>query len=72
MAIRKTTNVSTKLNSSLMISDNGKNTTGTFSALMIPAELIILPIDWLVTLEKKNQKISPEVAYSTKFWMLDA
>ncbi len=62
MAIRKTTRVSIRLNSSLITSDNGKKITGTFSDLMMPAELMILAIDWLVTFEKKNQKIRPDVA----------
>jgi hypothetical protein len=35
------------------------------SALISPDELIMLAIDWLVTFAKKNQKISPEVAYKT-------
>jgi hypothetical protein len=51
--------VSEKLNNSLNISERGKKTTGTFSDLINPEDPIMLPIAWLVTLEKKNQKISP-------------
>jgi hypothetical protein len=52
MAIKKTTSVRQRLNNSLMVSDNGKNMTGTLIDLMMPVELMILAIDWLVTLEK--------------------
>jgi hypothetical protein len=62
--ITKTTSVSKRLNNSLIISDKGKNIEGILSDLIIPADPTILAIDWLVTLEKKNQKISPDVAYN--------
>ena len=45
-----------------MSSDSGKNMTGIFNDLISPADPTIVPIAWLVTLEKKNQKIRPEVA----------
>ena len=58
---RNTKIVRIKLNNSLNISDNGKNKTGIFNDLINPAELIILPTDWLVTFEKKNQNIRDDM-----------
>ena len=40
----------------------GKDTGGIFSDFMRPAEPTMVPIAWLVTFEKKNQKIRPDVA----------
>ena len=60
--IRKTIRVSTKLNNSPIISDKGNCIAGILSDFINPAEPIMLPIDWFVTLEKKNQKIRPDVA----------
>ena len=56
------TKVRVRLNNSLMVSDSGKKITGTLIDFMIPEELIILPTDWLIMLEKKNQNTRPEVA----------
>lgn len=44
MAIRNTNKVSSKLNNSLMISDNGKNIVGTLIDLMMPTDPIMLPM----------------------------
>jgi len=64
MTITKTTNVSIRLNNSLSISDRGKNNEGIFKDLISPEEPTIFPTLWLVTLEKKNHNIRPEVANS--------
>ena len=58
---KKTKMVSSRLNSSLIVSDSGKKYAGMLSALSSPADPTILPTDWPVTFEKKNQSISPEV-----------
>jgi hypothetical protein len=57
--------VSRKLKSSLSISETGKNIIGIFTDFINPADAIILAIDWLVKLAKKNQMIRPEVQYKT-------
>lgn len=62
MTIKKTTSESRKLKSSLSVSDSGKKKAGMFSDLSKPAEPTTLPMDCPVTLEKKNQNMSPEVA----------
>lgn len=60
-----------KLNNSLMISEIGNRRTGILSDFISPEDPMILPMDWLVMLEKKNQKISPELqkmTYSFSAW----
>ena len=45
MIMKNITNVRVRLNNSLMVSDNGKKITGTLIDLIMPVELIRLPID---------------------------
>jgi len=61
MIIRKTNMVMNRLNSSLSISERGKNKEGIFIDLRSPAEPTIFPTDCPVTFEKKNQSTRPEV-----------
>lgn len=63
--IMKTNMVRKRLNISPKTSDSGKKKEGIFNAFINPEEPIILATDWLVELEKKNQKIRPDVTYKT-------
>jgi hypothetical protein len=62
---KNTTKVISKLKSSPIVSDNGKNSGGMLSDFRRPAEPTMLPTDCPVTFEKKNQSINPDVTNRT-------
>jgi hypothetical protein len=62
---KNTTSVNKRLKSSPMVSDSGKKKAGISRDFNRPDELTMLPTDWPVTLEKKNQSTNPEVTNRT-------